>query len=435
MKRRQFAAAAWAASAVSAVEEKPALLGGPPVRKGAVGPSWPVFDQVEEQAVAKVVRSGKWWRGGGDQVARFEAEYARLTGAKFCQAVANGTSALICSLGALGVGPGDEVIVPPYTFVATVNAVLLHGALPVFVDSHPESFQMDHRKIEAAITDRTVAIVPVHVGGGVGDLDAFLEVGRRRGVPVIEDAAQAHLAQWKGRHVGTMGATGCFSFQASKNLNSGEGGAVLTNDERLMDRLYAFQNNGRSRARTGSPDFTYGQTGGNFRLTEFQGAVLLAQMNRIEAWAQRREANAAYLTELLREVPGIVPARMPAGCTRNAYHLYMFRYQAEQFAGLPREKFLKALRAEGVACSGGYEPLNKDPLMKNVISSRGFERLYGKGAFAKWARRTECPENDRICREAVWFTQTTLLAERPVMEQIAAAIRKVHKNAPAIGAA
>jgi len=433
MKRRQFTAAALATSAVTttaaAVDQRPALLGGPPVRQGAVGPAWPVFAQPEETAVTGVLRSGKWWRGGGDQVARFEAEYAKLTGAKFCQAVSNGTSALICSLGALGVGPGDEVIVPPYTFVATINAVLMHGALPVFVDSHPDSFQMDHRKIEAAITDRTAAIMPVHVGGGVGDLDAFVDVARRRNLPLVEDAAQAHLAQWKGQHVGTYGTVGCFSFQASKNLNSGEGGAVLTSDEKLMDRLYAFQNNGRSRRATGSADFTYGQPGGNFRLTEFQGALLLAQMPRIEAWAQRRESNAAYLTQLLKDVPGIVPARMPAGCTRNAYHLYMFRYQAEAFAGLPREKFLRALRAEGVNASGGYEPLNKDPLMRNALMSRGYQRLYGQGAFAQWQRRTECPENDRICRQAVWFTQTMLLAERPVMEQIATAIRKIHKHA------
>ena len=433
MKRREFAMAASAAVALSAapIEDKPALLGGTPVRQGA-WPGWPVLDQREEKAVGDVVRGGKWGRGVGQQVARFEAEYAKLTGARFCQATANGTSALICSLGALGVGPGDEVIVPPYTFVATVNAVLLFGALPVFVDSDAASFQMDHRKIEPAITDRTVAIVPVHVGGGVGDLDGVLEVGRRRKLPVVEDACQAHLAEWKGRHVGTYGTAGCFSFQASKNLNSGEGGAVLTSDEALAERLYGFQNNGRSRKATGTADFTYGQPGGNFRMTEFQGALLLAQMARIEAYAQQREENAAYLTSMLQEVPGIVPARMPSGCTRNAYHLYMFRYQAERFGGLAREKFMKALRAEGVPCSGGYEPLNQDPLLRNVLHSRGFERLYGKGAHAKWAGRTACPVNDQLCREAVWFTQTVLLAGRPAMEEIAGAIRKIHKNARAL---
>ena len=432
MKRRNFPGALTAVALSSAhgaaADEKPALLGGSPVRKGAL-PGWPVFDQREEKAVGDVLRSGKWGRGGGQQVARFEAEYAKLTGARFCQATANGTSALICSLGALGISPGDEVIVPPYTFVATINAVLMFGAMPVFVDSHPDSFQMDHRKIEAAITDRTVAILPVHVGGGVGDLDAMLEIARRRGLPLVEDACQAHLAQWRGRHVGTYGTLGCFSFQASKNLNSGEGGAVLTSDEALAERLYAFHNNGRSRRATGTADFTYGQPGGNFRLTEFQGALLLAQMQRIEAYAKLREDNATYLTRMLQEVPGIVPVRMPEGCTRNAYHLYMLRYQAEQFAGLPREKFMKALWAEGVPCSGGYEPLNQDPLLRNALGTRGFERLYGKGAHAKWEKRNECPVNDQICREAIWFTQTVLLAERSTMEEIAAAIRKIQANA------
>ena len=433
MKRRQFSTAALAAAALPAAagEEKPALLGGAPVHKGA-WPGWPVIDATEEQAVGNVLRSGKWGRGGGQQVERFEAEYAKLTGARFCQATANGTSALICSLGALGVSAGDEVLVPPYTFVATVNAVLLFGALPVFVDTHPDSFQMDHRKIEAAITDRTVALVPVHVGGGVGDLDAFLEIGRRRKLPVIEDACQAHLAQWKGRHVGTYGSTGCFSFQASKNLNSGEGGAVLTSDEKLAERLYAFQNNGRSRPATGSTDFTYGQPGGNFRLTEFQGALLLAQMRRIETMAQRREQNAAYLSSMLAQVPGIAPAKMPEGCTRNAYHLYMFRYRAEAFAGLPRDRFLRALRAEGVPCSGGYAPLNKDSLLENVLHTRGYERLFGKGLHAKWMKRNACPENDRLCGEAVWFTQTALLAERGAMDAIAGAIRKIQRNAKSL---
>src|SRR6185503_8180877 len=135
---------------------------------------------------------------------------------------ANGTSALITSLQALGVGAGDEVIVPPYTFVATVNAVLLLHALPVFVDTDPDTFQIDARKVEAAITPDTRAIVPVHLGGGVADLDTILEVANRRGIPVVEDACQAHLSEWKGRKVGTFGKTGCFSFQASKNLNSGE---------------------------------------------------------------------------------------------------------------------------------------------------------------------------------------------------------------------
>ncbi|HWH33225.1 MAG TPA: aminotransferase class I/II-fold pyridoxal phosphate-dependent enzyme, partial [Egibacteraceae bacterium] len=177
-------------------------------------------DSTEERALVALVRGGKWFRG--EQVAAFEAAYAALTGARGCLATANGTSALITSLAALGIGAGDEVIVPPYTFIATVNAVLLMGALPVFVDTDRETFQIDARRIEEAITPATRAIVPVHLGGSAADLDTVMDVARRRGLTVVEDACQAHLAEWRGRKVGTYGAAGCFSFQASKNLNSGE---------------------------------------------------------------------------------------------------------------------------------------------------------------------------------------------------------------------
>ena len=231
--RRIFLAAAGGATALGATDQ-PALLGGGKVRT-AKWPSWPVFDQVEEQALLGALRSSYWNRGGGGQnVDKFEKAYSALTGAKGCLATANGTSALLVSLSALGIGPGDEVIVPPYTFVATVNVVLALNALPVFVDTDPETFQIDHRKIEAAITDRTAAIMPVHLGGNSANLDAILEVARKHKLPVVEDACQAHLAEWRGRKVGTWGALGCFSFQASKNLNSGEGGAILTNDEDLL---------------------------------------------------------------------------------------------------------------------------------------------------------------------------------------------------------
>ena len=198
---------------------KPAVLGGTPVRAKAF-PSWPVADSREEQALTTVVRSGKWGRGVGDEVSRFEQAYASLTGARHCLATANGTSALVTALSALGVGPGDEVIVPPYTFVATVNVVLMLHALPVFVDTDRETFQIDAKKVAGAITDRTRAIVPVHLGGSAADLDTVLAAAAPRGIPVIEDACQAHLAEWKGRKVGTYGRAGCFSFQASKNLNA-----------------------------------------------------------------------------------------------------------------------------------------------------------------------------------------------------------------------
>jgi dTDP-4-amino-4,6-dideoxygalactose transaminase len=428
VSRRGFIAAT-AAGAAFGANEKPALLGGSKTRTGA-WPSWPVIDKTEDDAVLGALHSKQWYRGGGKSVAGFEEAYAKLTGAKGCLATANGTSALLTSLAALGVGPGDEVILPPYTFVATVNVVLMLNAMPIFVDSDRETLQIDARKVEAAITPKTAVIMPVHLGGSAADMDAILAIAKKRNIPVVEDACQAHLGEWRGKKVGTWGTTGCFSFQASKNLNSGEGGAILSNDAELIEKCYAFHNNSRGR-KTGGYDFSsYMGRGLNLRMTEFQGKLLVAQMTRLERQSQRREQNATYLTSMLREIPGLTPARMYDGCTRNAYHLYMFRYDPEKFAGLPRAKFLKAMSAEGIPCSGGYSPLNKEQYIKDTISSRGYQRLFSKDEIATWAQRTECPENDKLCSEAVWFTQSMLLAERSDMEQIAAAIRKIQDWGP-----
>ena len=374
-----------------------------------------------------VLRSGKWYRGSGQAVSKFEERYAQLTGAKFCLGVANGTSALLTALSAMDITAGDEVILPPYTFVATLNVILEKHALPVFVDTDRNTFQMDATKLEAAITPRTKAIVPVHLGGSAVDLDAVLAIGKKRGVPVLEDACQSHLGEWRNRKVGTWGTAGCFSFQASKNLNSGEGGAILTNDERLYERCYAFHTNSSGR-RNASFD-GYSGPGLNLRMPEFQGALLVAQMSRVEAQSKVREQNAQTLTKLLEQIPGIQPARMYEGCTRNAYHLYMFRYDPQQFARMPRAKFLKALAAEGIPASSGYTPLNKQALLKTALSSRGFTRLFSEQELKQWSERNACPENDKLCEEAVWFTQTMLLGPRSDMETIAAAIKRIQAHA------
>ena len=413
------------ASAASA-SNTPAILGGTPVRRTPF-PSWPVADAREEDALVRVIRSGRWNRG--DNVAAFEAAYASLTGAKHCLATANGTSALITTLAALGIGPGDEVIVPPYTFVATINAVLLLRALPVFVDTDINTFQIDARKVEQALTGNTKMILPVHLGGSAANLDTILEVGRRRGITVVEDACQAHLAEWRARKVGTHGKAGCFSFQASKNLNSGEGGAILTDDDELVESCYRFHNNSRGRRNTGD-DFSYRNIGANLRLTEFQGALLTAQMTRLQEQARTREGNAVHLTRLLSQIPGVAPARMYDGCTRNAYHLYMFRYDPGRFAGLPRAAFIKALAAEGIPTQAGYSPLNKQPFLDDALSAPGFRTIYSKARIDQWRERNQCPENDRLCTEAVWIVQTMLLGPRQDMEDIAEAVRKVQAAAP-----
>lgn len=432
MNRRNFvAASAAAASLVLGDDATPAVLGGTPVRKQKKFASWPIAAQEEERELLQVLRSKHWNRGAAAE--KFEKMYAALTGAKHCLAVANGTSALITSLGILGVGPGDEIIVPPYTFVATINAILLYGALPVFVDVDPDTFQIDHRKIEAAITPQTVAIMPVHIGGGAANLDGILAVAVRHRLPVIEDACQSHLAEWKGRKVGSFGVTGCFSFQASKNLNCGEGGAVITSSDALIEKAYTYHNNGRSRAPlAGGANFTYESPGANLRLTDLQAALLLAQMTRLEQQSRTRETNAGHLTSLLREILGITPATTDKGCTRNAYHLYMLRYDASKFDGLSRAQFLKALAAEGIPASGGYSPLNKEPYLKTRFASKSFARVYSKERLQAWDDQNRTPVNDKLCREAVWFTQTMLIGDRTDMDEIAAAVRRIQKNAAAI---
>ncbi len=427
--RRTFltAAAPACAAAQAITSPKPALLGGSKTRTTPF-PDWPVADAREERALLDTLHSGKWFRGSGQNVKSFESAYAQLTGARQALATANGTAALFISLNVLGVEPGDEVIVPPYTFIATVNVVLRQHALPVFVDTDPESFQMDHRLVDRAITPNTRAIIPVHLGGNVCHLDSLLATAAKRRIPLIEDACQAHLAEWRGRKVGTLGATGCFSFQASKNLNSGEGGAILFQDEDLRERAYAFHNNGSGLRMIGS-NFSYASSGANLRLTEFQGAILLAQMTRLQAQAKTRADNGAYLTSLLKQIPGISPAIQYEGTTNNAFHLYMLRYNPEAFSGLTREKFLKALAAEGIPCASGYQPLNTQPFIQTAIASRGFQRLFSAQRLKQWAEQNHCPANDKLCTQAVWFTQNMLLGPKSDMDQIAEAIQKIKRNA------
>lgn len=411
----------------SVVRDQPALLGGTAVRTKPF-PSWPVIDEREERALLDVLKSGRWFRGYGNRVEAFEEAYAQMMGAKYCVATANGTGALTASLGALEIGPGDEVLLPPYTFVATLNVILLHHALPVFVDSDLQTFQINAKAVEPAITDRTTAIIPVHLGGGSVDLDVILDVAKRRRLPVVEDACQSHLAEWRGRPVGTWGTTGCFSFQASKNLNSGEGGAILTNDPEVATRCYGFHNNGRARGIAGY-DFSYsGGRSANLRLTEFQGALLLAQMTRLEAQSRQRDSNARYLTSLLGDIPGIEPAKEVPGCTRNAWHLYMFRFQKERFDGLSRRQFLRALQAEGIPCSGGYAPLNKETFITDTLNSRAYRRIYPAELLESWAERNACPVNEQLCAEAVWLTQPMLLGDHRDMEDIATAIGRIQAH-------
>ena len=287
---------------------------------------------------------------------------------------------------------------------------------------------MDPNKLESAITQKTKAVMPVHIGGYPVDIEAIIQVAAKYNIPVIEDACQAWLSEWKGKCVGNWGLAGGFSFQASKNLNSGEGGAIITNDKDFYDRCYSFHHQGQG-SDAASLEPGTGTRGTNARITEFQAGVLLAQMTRLNEQSKRRSENAGYLTGLLKQIPGIKPARLYKGVTRNAYHLYMFRYEKNKFAGMARENFIKALEAEGIPCSAGYGKMNKSSYVTGLARNRHFLDIYGEKTMKEWLERNQCPENDKLTEQAVWFFQNMLLGTRTDMEQIAEAISKIQKNA------
>lgn len=393
-----------------------ALEGGTKVREKA-WPSWPVWDTQEEQAVLEVIRSGAWW--GGSRVLEFEKAFAALQDAAYGVCVTNGTAALEVCLRALGIGCGDEVLVPPYTFIATASSVLSVSATPVFVDIEPDTLNIDPGRLEAAITPRTKAIIPVHVAGRPADMDGVLEVAQKHNLSVIEDAAQAHAAAWKGRGVGAIGDLGTFSFQASKNLNAGEGGIILSSDEELADKVWSVANVGRVRS---GRWYEHHVLGSNFRMTEFQAALLLAQLTRLEEQTARRNENAAYLTSLLITIPGITTLRTDPRVTRHAYHSYVFRYDPAGFGDRPQPEFLRALKAEGIPGSTGYVPLYRERVFQNMTA--------GRGAWCRAGRpidyaAVECPVCEQVCGDAVWMFQSMLLGGKEDMEDIAEAIGKI----------
>lgn len=410
---------------------KPALLGGPKAHPGGYS-GWPLFDSTEEKAVMDVLKSGTWGRLGGNVVSSFEKAYSEMLGVKHTLGVSSGTSALTTILGAMDLGPGDEAIIPVYTFIATYNVIVLNYALPILVDTDIESFQIDAGKVEAAITPQTKLIMPVHIGGTPADLDKLMAIAQKTRIPLIEDACQAHLAEWKGKKVGSYGLAGAFSFQASKNLNCAEGGAITTNDSDFAQTCYRFHNQGQGGHTTAYTPGT-GTRATNLRLTEFQGNLLLAQMTRLQAQAKRRAENAAYLSAQLKEIKGIYPAKMYEGTTLSAFHLYMFRYDRQHFDGLSRETFLKALQAEGVPCSEGYGQMNRDTYVTGLAQNKHYLKIYSEKTMREWLERNQCPQNDKLTGEqAVWFFQNMLLGSRTDMDQIAAAIRKIKKNAKAL---
>lgn len=400
-----------------------ALLGGRKTKTKAF-PQWPQFDDAERKALNEVLESRVWWRTPGTKTLEFEQAFARFHGARHGVAVTNGTAALEVAMAAVGIGPGDEVILPDFTFVATASAVLFANALPVLVDVLPDTFCIDPKLVEAAITPRTKAIIAVHMGGHPADLDALTELARKKGLALIEDSSHAHASEWRGKRIGTYGVAGTFSFQSSKLMTAGEGGMIISNDDTFERNARSVHDCGRMPGEWFYSHFIYGS---NYRLSEWQGAVLMAQLGRLDEQTRRRHQNSRVLDRELSRIPGITPQKLDARCTRNGQYAYIFHFNNKEFAGISTERFIEALNAEGIPNQASYPPLHELHMFRNGEYRKclGGPQAKEEHAFLKH----EFPHTQSAAWETVWIPQPALLGDEQDLYEIVAAISKIQKQA------
>lgn len=396
-----------------------ALKGGSPLRTKPFS-KWPVSDGSDTDRLTAVLRSGLWSFDGPVEK-EFSRKFADYCGAREALCVANGSVSLEIALRAFGIGPGDEVIVPALTWVATAGAVVQVGATPVFADVREQDWCIDPAAVRERLTARTRAIIPVHLYAAMADMDELRALATRHGVHLIEDCAHAHGFQWRGRGAGTLGDIGSYSFQQSKVMTAGEGGALLSNDERIADRLYALKNCGRKRT-PGSP-FGFGT---NHRLTEFQAAVLLGQLERLNGQLAHKEGRAESFAQLIAHVPGLrVLPPQPAVTRRGMYGLPL-RYQPAAFAGAPVDLVVDALKAEGIPVQRTYDVVYRSPLWTS-----GQRQLKFNGA--KPAERlglsADCPVAERIAREGLVILHHVFLGSDADVADLAEGFRKVQAHA------
>lgn len=400
-----------------------AIQGGPPVRTQPY-PEWPVYDERDIAAVTQVIRSGRW--GGypypGPYTAEFARRFAELQGGGYAVPMANGTVTMEVALRAAGIGWGDEVIVPAYTFQATAAAPMAAGAIPVIVDIDPQTYCIDPRLVEAAITPRTRAIIPVHLGAQMADMDAIMEIAARHNLVVIEDCAHAHGARWRGKGAGTIGDFGSFSLQSSKTLTTGEGGVLLCRTPELAARAASIIDCGRPHDEE-ERLFTMGT---NYRMTELQAALGVVACERFPEQARQREAMADYLEESLSEVPGVRLLRRDPRHTTRSFYRYIFAIDPQVF-GAGHDVVCMALAAEGIPCWVGYEAMHHYELFQP-----GLSRLAVPGAFPERFvfDRMSLPEAERACeREAVWLDECIFRAGQQGVDDAVVALRKVQAHA------
>jgi len=406
-----------------------AILGGSKTRTEPY-PEWPVWDERDVQAVTEVVRSGRW--GGypypGPQTAKLAKEFAEMQGGGYAVPMINGTVTMEVALRAAGVGWGDEVLVPAYTFQATASAPMAAGAIPVIVDVDPNTYCLDPKAAQKAITPKTKAIIPVHLGSNMVDMDAIMELAEKHNLIVIEDCAHAHGAKWRGKGAGTIGHFGSFSLQSSKTLTSGEGGILLCKTPELAAKAASVIDCGRPHALGGGPEDPNGLSvmGANYRLSELQAALALVGIERFPAQAKQREEMAAYMDEALSEIKGVRVMKHDERHTTRSFYRYIFAIDPKEF-GVEHNVLCAALDAEGVGCWTGYEAMHNYELFQPQKSM-----LAVPNAFPEYFEfeKMSYPEATRACEhEAVWLDEAVFRAGPMGVDDAVSAIKKIQKNA------
>lgn len=378
-------------------------------------PSWPIYDKRELDNLTEVVESQNWWRVTGSKVKEFESKFAAFQGCKYGLGVTNGTSALELALAVLGIGEGDEVIVPGMTFISTGLAVINRNAVPVLVDIDKETLCMTPEAFKAAITPKTKAVIPVHMAGHGCRIDEICNIAKKYGIKVIEDAAHGHGGEWKHKRLGSYGDFSIFSFQNGKLMTCGEGGALLTNNKEYYEKAYVIQDVGRPR---GDKIYRHVISGANYRMNEFQAALLLAQMERVDSYNQKREKNAGILDSILENIKGITPQGKESNANIMTHYMYMFYYDKTCFGGLLREEFVEYLNEEGVPCCICFPVLsNTEFFCENDFN--GMNVSYNK------QQETDLSNSEKAASEVIWLHHRTLEGDEEDLKEIAGAICKI----------
>lgn len=378
---------------------------------------WPFADEREKIRLQEVLDSHEWWRGAGRMVKEFEQKFADFHQAKYALGVSNGTLALEIALKALGVTEGDEVIVPAFTFASTATAVLNCGASPVFCDIKADTFCMDPAAFEKCITDKTKAVIPVHMAGHLCDMEQISCIAHRNNIRIIEDAAHAQGGEWNGHKVGYYSDIAAFSFQNRKIMTCGEGGALITNNEELYQKAFLLHSVGRPE---GDIVYEHIVMGTNARMSEFHAAVLICQLERLEYMNKVREENANKLNEFLQDIPGIEVQKFDGKCTLNTHYMYMFYYDMHYFHNMDRETFIDEMNKAGIETHIPYPLVFHTDFFKRGIENKK-SRQYREvedGLF---------PNAVHVEKEAVWIPHYVLLNDMEHMRQIKETIIKIQK--------